>query len=88
MIEINSGLFPSIDGSEFVLSFADAVGTSGTWTYTPGAGDPGITFWVAKGGAFFNLFTDDSGAAVTTGTWVTPLTVSTEPDGSLAHRFL
>ena len=83
-VEINSGLFPSIDGSEFALNF-DGGGSTGTWTYTPGAGDPGITFWVAKGGAFFNLFTDDSGAAVTTGTWVTPLTFVNGNPTDLSH---
>ena len=74
-VEINSGLFPSINGSEFILDFDDPEGKSGTWTYTPapGTGDPGVTFWVAKGGPNFNLFTDDSGLAVMTGTWFTPL---------------
>jgi hypothetical protein len=71
-VEINSGLFPSITGSEFTLTL-DGEGQTGTWTYAPGPGDPGITFWVAKGGPDFNLFTDDSGLPVTTGTWFTPL---------------
>jgi MYXO-CTERM domain-containing protein len=72
VVEINSALFPTIDGSEFSFSFSGA-GETGMWEYTPGAGDPGITFWVAKGGPSFNLFTDDSGDPVTTGTWETPL---------------
>ena len=72
-VELNSGLFPSINGSEFNLIFVDAEGKTGTRTYTPGPGDPGVTFWVAKGGPNFNLFTDSSGLAVTTGTWFTPL---------------
>ncbi len=54
-IEINS-LFPSIDGSEFALTGID--GATGTWTYTPGPGDPGINFYVAKGGPDFNLFSN------------------------------
>lgn len=40
--------FASIDGSEFSVSANPLL--SGTWTYTPGPGDPGIRFWVAKGG--------------------------------------
>jgi hypothetical protein len=84
-VEINSGLFPTIDGSEIALGFDNPTGITGTWTYTPGAGDPGITFWVAKGGAFFNLFTDDSGASVTTGTWVTPLTALGGNPTALSH---
>ena len=54
-IEINS-LFPSIDGSEFALTGID--GATGTWTYTPGPGDPAINFFVAKGGPNFNLFSN------------------------------
>jgi PEP-CTERM motif len=54
--EINSALFPTIDGSEFAFT---GTGTpSGTWTYTPGAGDPVINFFVAKGGPDFNLFSN------------------------------
>ena len=55
--EINSGLFPTIDGSEFNFDFSGD-GATGTWTYTPGAGDPGINFFVAKGGPDFNLFSN------------------------------
>ena len=54
-IEINSSLFPTIDGSEFDFSGTDS---TGTWTYTPGAGDPLINYFVAKGGNFFNLFSN------------------------------
>ena len=56
-IEINSGLFPTIDGSEFSFDFTGD-GATGTWTYNPGAGDPGINFFVAKGGPDFNLFSN------------------------------
>jgi hypothetical protein len=83
LIEVNS-IFPTIDGNEFDFDLGDALGTFGTWTYTPAAGDPGITFWAAKGGDGFNLFTDDSGLTVTTGTWFTPLTGGGDP-ASLSH---
>jgi PEP-CTERM motif len=55
--EINSALFPTIDGSEFSFDFTGEGGT-GTWTYNPGAGDPLINFFVAKGGPNFNLFSN------------------------------
>ncbi|PKP85275.1 MAG: hypothetical protein CVT80_03425 [Alphaproteobacteria bacterium HGW-Alphaproteobacteria-2] len=50
--EFNTALYPSITGAEF--SF-DASAT-GSWTYTPGADDPGVRYWAAKGGNNFNLF--------------------------------
>ncbi|WP_008313627.1 PEP-CTERM sorting domain-containing protein [Leptolyngbya sp. PCC 6406] len=53
-IEINSAAYPSVDGAEW--SFAPEGAATGTWSYTPGAGDPGIKYWVAKGGPGFNLF--------------------------------
>lgn len=40
--------FPSVTGDEFTIVGAN--GGSGTWSYTPGLGDPGVRFWVAKGG--------------------------------------
>jgi hypothetical protein len=49
--QINSA-YPTIDGSEFSIVGA---GSSGTWTYTPGPGDPAIRYWVAKGGDEFRL---------------------------------
>jgi hypothetical protein len=52
-------LFTTIDGSEFTWDFfSDGDGNTGTgtWTYTPGAGDPDINAFVAKGGPKFNLF--------------------------------
>ena len=68
--EINSGLFPTIDGSEFNFDFSGS-GSTGTWTYTPGTGDPVINFFVAKGGPDFNLFSnlDDP----LTDDWFTPI---------------
>jgi hypothetical protein len=55
--EINSDLFPTINGSEFTLNLVGD-GATGTWTYTPGPGDPVINFFVAKGGPNFNLFSN------------------------------
>jgi hypothetical protein len=75
-IEINSALFPTITADDF--SFTGLGGSSGTWTYTPDAGDPDVKFWVAKGGPNFNFFyengADNTGPAiaVTSGTWSTP----------------
>jgi len=55
-IEINPA-YSTIDGSEFTFDFGgDGLTGTGTWTYTPGAGDPAITAFVAKGGNAFNLF--------------------------------
>ncbi len=73
-VEINGALFPSIDGDEFSFTFTGA-GT-GTWTYTPGADDPAINFFVAKGGPNFNLFSnlDDPNSDA----WSTP----TNPGGN------
>jgi hypothetical protein len=56
--EINTDLFPTIDGSEF--SFTGTGGSFGTWTYAPNdPEDPAINFYVAKGGPNFNLFAND-----------------------------
>lgn len=73
--EINSALFPTVDGSEF-----DFDGPTMTWTYDPGPGDPVITFFVAKGGDAFNLFQADDELS---DTWFTPLN-NGEPAG-LSH---
>jgi hypothetical protein len=49
--------FGTIDGSEFTFDFGGDGNTgTGTWTYAPGAGDPDITAFVAKGGNAFNYF--------------------------------
>lgn len=63
---INSNLFPSVTGAEWSFDF----GSTGTWTYTPGVGDPLITFYVGKGGNFFNLFSNDGDP--NSGQWSTP----------------
>ena len=79
--EINSALFPTIDGSEFDFDFTGS-GATGTWTYTPGAGDPGINFFVAKGGPNFNLFSNLGDPL--TDDWFTPLNPGGNPAG-LSH---
>lgn len=74
-IEIN-GQFPSITGGEFSFDFSgydgvDAGDTGdGSWAYTPGPGDPLITFYVAKGGPNFNLFSNPG--SPNTNTYFTP----------------
>jgi hypothetical protein len=58
-VERNTALHPTISGSEFAFSnLPDDESKSGTWTYTPGAGDPGVRFWAAKAGTAFTLFWD------------------------------
>jgi hypothetical protein len=79
VIEINP-LFGSIDGSEFSFTFSGD-GT-GTWTYTPGAGDPAITAFTAKGGDAFNLFS--TGGVYTNVAFFTPNNASGSPAG-LSH---
>jgi len=78
-IEINP-MFPSIDGNEFMFTFG-ADGT-GTWTYTPGAGDPAITAFTAKGGDAFNLFS--TGGVYTNVAYFTPNNAAGSPAG-LSH---
>lgn len=77
-VEINTTDFPTITGAEF--SFSPT--SSGTWTYTPGEGDPLITAYVAKGGPSFNLFTNDGDP--NSGTWFTPNNPGGNPAG-LSH---
>jgi len=75
LIQVNS-IFPSITGEEFRFDCDDAACITGTWTYTPGAGDPVISFYVAKGGDNFNLFNVAGSPTVgdgQSGTWSTPL---------------
>jgi len=92
--EINSVDFPTISGEEF--SFATGIcadAECGTWTYDPLAdgnaldADPAaiVTFWAAKGGPSFNLFTDSSGGPVTTGSWFTPLVGMQQNPSELSH---
>jgi hypothetical protein len=75
--EINTGLFPSVDGSEFSFD-----GPALTWTYTPGLGDPVISFFVAKGGPNFNLFQADDELS---DTWFTPTNPNNGQPYGLSH---
>lgn len=56
LIEINS-LFPTVTADDFSIAFNSS--GVGSFTYFPDAGDPLITFYVAKGGPNFNLFSND-----------------------------
>jgi hypothetical protein len=47
--EINTALFPTFTGDE--ITIPDDTQSTGTWTYAPGMDDPGIRYWVAKGGS-------------------------------------
>jgi hypothetical protein len=79
--EINSALFPTISGDEFSFSFGS--GSTGTWTYTPDADDPAsmVSFFVAKGGPAFNLFSVGGNS----GTWVTPINPANGRPYGLSH---
>ncbi len=80
--EFNTLLFPSLTGSEFSFSNMSSNKGTGTWTYTPGPGDPLIRFYAAKAANNFNLFSNlgDPNADV----WVTPLNQQGAPRG-LSH---
>ena len=63
--QINSGLFPTVDGSEFSLTGLG--GSTGTWTYDQGLGDPDVRYWVAAGGNegfLLHWIVDDGGTGV------------------------
>jgi hypothetical protein len=79
--EVNDDLFPTISGSEFSFSFG-ANGT-GSWVYSPGAGDPSslVSFFVAKGGPGFNLFSVTGNG----GSWVTPTNPANGRPFGLSH---
>ena len=53
-----SGVFPSIDGSEFTL---DLDGTILSFTYTQGEDDPFLHYFSVKQGDFYALFYDEIG---------------------------
>ena len=80
--EINAGLFPTIDGSEFSFD-TSGDGGIGTWTYNPGAGDPGINFFVAKGGPNFNLFSNLGDPL--SDDWLTPTNPANDQPFGLSH---
>jgi len=61
--EFNKALYPTIDGTEFSFDTSE----TGSWSYTPDIGDPGVKYWVAKGGNAFNLFWTVNEAATQTG---------------------
>jgi hypothetical protein len=77
-----SSLFPTIDGSEFSFVFGNGTST-GTWTYNPGPGDPDINFFVAKGGDFFNLFSNLGDPL--SDDWFTPLNPANQQLFNLSH---
>jgi len=80
--EINS-LFPTLDGTEFTFTF-DKDGKTGTWTYSPGEGDPlVITAYTAKGGPAFSLFGNDGDPY--SGTWATPTNPNNGKPYGLSH---
>lgn len=55
--EINIGLFPTVDGSEWMFDFDITEGEvrSGSWMYTPGTGDPVVTYYSLKYGPGFEV---------------------------------
>ena len=79
--EINSDLFPTISGDEFSFSFGAS--GSGSWVYSPGSDDPSslVSFFVAKGGPAFNLFS----VTGNTGSWVTPTNPANGQPFGLSH---
>jgi hypothetical protein len=70
-ITVNTSLFPTITGAEFAITLNDPEGKSGTWTYTPGLGDPDILAYAAKAGNDFNVFLNND-ANMLAGSWTTP----------------
>lgn len=81
--EINSALFPTIDGTEFGFFPLGGNPSSGTWTYVPGPGDPAINFFVAKGGPNFNLFSNLGDPL--TDDWFTPTNPNNQQLYGLSH---
>jgi hypothetical protein len=82
--EIEFGAFPSITGDEFTFDFGDNGTGDGIWFYTPGPGDPAITYYVAKGGPSFNLFSNPGAPSPTSNAFFTPNTPGGGPAG-LSH---
>jgi hypothetical protein len=57
-VEAISTNFPTVTGAEFTLTSTDPTGNStGTWSYAPGAGDPGITGYIVFAADQQNHFT-------------------------------
>ena len=65
--DVNSTLFPSVDGTEFNFNSLSSGNKTGTWDYTAGVDDPGVRYWSAKAGPKFLLFWEVADAAVQTG---------------------
>lgn len=67
--DLNGSLFPSVDGSEFTITNTSGTGLYDTadWSYTRGAGDPGVRYWAAKAGDGFNLFWEVDAALTAAG---------------------
>jgi hypothetical protein len=90
-IERNLAEFPTITGDEFTFNFSGGgVGdgndpSDGSWTYTPGAGDPlsPVTYYVAKGGPNFNLFSNPG--TPNTNTYSTPINANNGTLFGLSH---
>jgi hypothetical protein len=85
-IDVNTALFPTITGEEFTFTFDPVQGTGvGTWTYTPGTGDPlnPITHYAAKGGNNFNLFSNPGN--INTNNFYTPTNSNNGKPFGLSH---
>lgn len=65
--ETNGTVFPSVDGTEFSFTNTTTSNKTGTWNYTPGAGDPGTRYWATKAGNNFRLFWEVQSSAVASG---------------------
>jgi len=68
--DFNLALFPNLSAANFTWVLGDSEGKTGTWTYIPGAGDPLVTFYVAKASNKFNLYSNDGDP--NSGIWATP----------------
>jgi len=65
--EVNSTLFPSVDGSEFTFSNLGADNVTGDWDYAPTGDDPFVRYWATKSGDGFILFWEVDDSAVAAG---------------------
>ena len=67
VVQANDTLYPSIDGTEFSVSFDSPDTSSGSWTYNGTAPDPNVKFWAAKSGNMFRLFWNVDDAEIAAG---------------------
>ena len=65
--EVNTTVYPSVNGTEFSFSNTSPDHTTGDWTYNPGVNDPGTRYWATKAGNDFTLFWEVDTAATSTG---------------------